>query len=91
MKKYIRNINVVTCKLWTALIKVTNHKLEVARKKKQKIEKIVKKQKTKTMVAKYQRARDEICLSNKEEGNYKNNIRHKIDSDQTNNKYQLLN
>lgn len=42
MEKDVQNIDIVTCKLGLALIRISNHWLEITRKKKRKIEKIEK-------------------------------------------------
>lgn len=47
----------------------------------QKREKIVKRQKIKTIAIKRQRAKRKISSSSKKEGNYKNNIRNKTNLD----------
>lgn len=53
MHRSIRNVNIVACKIGPVLIKVTNLRLEVAKEKKQKIEKRVKMWKIEAMIAKY--------------------------------------
>lgn len=63
MQKDIRNTNVVACKLGLALIRVTNHRLEVARRKRKKREKMVKRWKTKAMATMWCKARKKISLS----------------------------
>ena len=52
MEKCIKNANAVTCKFCPILIRAINHRLEVAREKKQKRQKIIKRQKTEAIVAK---------------------------------------
>lgn len=52
MKKYIRNINTVICKLKLASIKAMNQRLEVAKEKKRKREGIVKKRRAEVIVVK---------------------------------------
>lgn len=52
LKKGIKNANAVMCKLRPTLIKANHHRLEVAREKRQKREKIVKKRKIEAMAAK---------------------------------------
>lgn len=61
--------------------------LEVAKKKKQKKEKIVEKQKIEAIASKYQKARGGISLFNKKKENYKHVNKNKTDLDQVNNKY----
>ncbi len=53
MEKGIRNVDVVTCKLGSASIRVTNQRLEVARKERCKREKIVERRKIKAMAVKH--------------------------------------
>lgn len=91
IEKGIKNTNAITYKLELALTKITNYRFEVAREEKQKKEEILKKQRTKAIVAKRQRIKKEISLSNKEEENYKSDIRDKTDSNQANDEYPLLN
>lgn len=67
MTKCIRNTNAIARQLGSALISTSNYKLEVARKKEQKIEEIVEKRKVKAMATKQRRARRKIKLSSEEE------------------------
>ena len=53
MKKGIKNTNAVAHKFRPALTRATNKKLEVAKKKKQKREEIVKKRKIKAIATRY--------------------------------------
>lgn len=71
MKKDIKNVNAVFCKLRLALTKVINFKFQVTRKKKRKKKQIIKRQKTKIMARKYQKAKEKISLFSKIEKNYK--------------------
>ena len=89
MKKGIKSAYTIVCKLWPALTRANNYRLEVVKKERWKKEEIIEKLKTKIMAAKCQRAKGRIRLSNKEKGNYKNNTRDKIDLDQANYKYLL--
>lgn len=91
IEKGIKNTNAIIRKLELALTKITNHRLEVAREEKQKKEEIIKKQRTKAIVAKRQRIRKEISLSNEEEKNYESDIRDKTNPDQADDEYSLLN
>ena len=79
MKKYIRNINTIACKVRLVLIKSINKRLEVAKEEGQKIKKMVERQKTKAMTAKFQIARRRNSLSSKEKENYESDTRDKID------------
>lgn len=49
----MRNANIVVYKFRPVLAKITNYRFEVIRKKEQKREKIVEKQKTKTITTKH--------------------------------------
>ncbi len=69
MKKGIRNIDAVACKLGLALIRVTNQKLEVVREERWKRGKIVEKRTIKAIAAKFGRARGRISLSSEEKKN----------------------
>lgn len=89
MDKGIKNINAVACKFRLASIRATNYRLEVASKKRQKREEMVKRQKTKAIGAKRQSSRKGICLSNKEKEDYEGDTRDKKDPDQSNNQYML--
>lgn len=89
MEKSKKNTYAVACKLRRALIRVTNHRLEVLREKKRKSKEIVKRQKTKAIAIKHQRPRQEISIFSDKKGNDKNDIRDEIDLDQTNDKYLL--
>lgn len=66
IKKGMRNVNVVICKLKLALIGATNFRLEVAKKERQKREKIMKRQKTETMIVKQYKIREKIGFSSDE-------------------------
>lgn len=67
-----------------ALIRVINYKLEVAKNKKFKIEKIVEKEKTKALTAKHHKNRGRISLFSKEKKNYESDIRDNMNLDQAN-------
>lgn len=88
-EKDIKNAKAITYKLRPALIRIINHRLKVARKKKQKKEEMVERQKTKAIITKCQKTRRRISLSSKVEKNYENNTKNKTDQDQSNNKYPL--
>lgn len=81
IEKGIKNIDAVTYKLKPALTRVTNHKLEVASKKKQKREEIVKRRKTKVMAIERWRTKRGISLFSEEEENYESDIGDETDSD----------
>lgn len=68
MEKDIKNISPVTHQLKPTLTKITNHKLEFARKEEQKREEIIEKQKTEAISIKYQRAKEEISLFKQKRG-----------------------
>lgn len=86
MKKSIKNINTIVCKLKPALIKVTNNRLEVAKKERQK-KRDKKRRKRKAMTAKQCRAKKEISSSDKRED--ENNTGNKTNLDQIKHKYPL--
>ncbi len=69
IEKGIRNADAVVRKLGPASTRPTNQRLEVAREERQKREEIVKRRKTKAMVAKFRRARRGISSSSEEEEN----------------------
>lgn len=77
MKKDIKNVDIVVRKLLPALIRAINHKLEVIRKKRQKME---------VVVVKCQKVKGRISLSNEEKENYKSNTWDEINHDQANDK-----
>lgn len=81
MKKSIQNIDIIAYKLGLTLIRITNHKLEVIREEKQKREKIMKKWKTKAMIAKHCRVRERISSFNKQERNYGSKTKNIMDPD----------
>lgn len=58
IKKNIKNIDAIACKLGLTLIRATNNKLEVTREERQKKEEIKKKQKVKAMVAKQRKDKE---------------------------------
>lgn len=87
IKKSISNVDTVICKLKPILIKVTNLKLENARKKSKK-KKIREKPKIKAITVKYYKTQKRINLFNIKK-NYKNIIKDKIDLNKANNKYLL--
>ena len=66
MEKKLWNVDAVARKLGLASIRASNYKLEIARKERQKREKILKKRKTKTMIAKGCKDRREISLFSQE-------------------------
>lgn len=70
-----------------ALIKITNYRLKVAKKKYGKREKIIKRQKIKIITAKRHRNRKGINLFGREEKNYKSETIDDTNPDQANNKY----
>ncbi len=90
MEKGIKNADAVARKCRLALTRATNQSLEVAREEKPKREEMVKRRKTKSMVAKRWRARKRISLSSEEEENYKSDTRDETDPDQANNDKHLL-
>lgn len=61
--------------------KTMNHKLEDIKKEKQKIEKMLEKQKTEAMVTKYCKDKKRINLSSEKERNYEIDIKENTDSD----------
>ena len=89
MEKDIRNADVVTCKLRPALIKITNHKLEIAREERQKRDKMMERQKIETIVVRQQRAKRRISSSIKEKKSYGSDTRDETNPDQTYNEYLL--
>ena len=90
MEKVIKNIDAVAHKFKLASIKITNHRLKVAREKRRKKKEIIKWRKTEAIVIKRPKARERISLSNEKEENYESNIENKTNLDQANNEYQLL-
>ena len=84
-EKDVQNIDVITRKLRPALIKTTNHRLEVVRNEQRKREKMVERRKIKVLAARHQGAREEINLSCEKEENYESNIGDKTDSNQVSN------
>lgn len=89
MEKSIQNANAVARKIGPALIRWTNHRLEDARKEKQKREEIVERWKAKAMATKCRRTRGGISSSSTEEGNYESDTKDDTDPDKANNKYSL--
>lgn len=89
MKKSIKNANTIIYKLWPALIRATNHRLELTKEKRHKRKEIIERRKTKTIVAKYKRARGEISFFSKEDKDYESDTENETDLDQANNKYLL--
>ena len=85
--KSIRNADAVACKLRPVLTRATNHRLEVARKKQPKREKIVERQKTEAMAAKHGKDRRRISLSSGEEGNHESDTEDDTHPDQAKDKY----
>ena len=71
------------------MIKITNHRLEIARKEQCNKKKMVKKQKTKIIVAICHKNKVKISLSNRRKKNYKNNTKNNTNLNQTDNKYLL--
>lgn len=71
------------------MIGATNHRLEDARKEKQKREEIVEKRKAEVLTVKRLRARRGISLSSIKEENYESDTKDNIDPDQANDKYLL--
>lgn len=72
IEKSKKNANAVACKLKLALTKIINDRLKVVEKKRQKREKMIKKQKIKIMAIKCQRLKEGISLSSKYKKNYNN-------------------
>ena len=72
------------------MIRATNERLEVAKKKRRKREEMVERQKTKAMATRCQRARGGINLFSEEEENYESDIGDKTDSNQASNDKNLL-
>ena len=72
------------------MIRATNERLEVARKKRQKKEKIVEKQKIEAMATRCQRGRGRISLSSEEKENYESDTGDKTDPNQVGNDKNLL-
>ena len=89
MIKGVQNLDTVACKLRHALTKASNYRLDVAKERTQKREKIVEKWKTKAIAIKRHRDRGGISLSSKKKENYKSNIKDNTDSDQTYDEYSI--
>ena len=89
MENGVQNTDAVAHKLRLASIRVSNHKLEVAKEERRKRQEMVERQKTEVMTAKHCRDRGGISLSIEEEGNYESDTRDDTDSDQANDKYPL--
>lgn len=89
MDKGKKNANAIVCKLRSALIRVTNHRLEVASGKRQKKEEIEEKRKIKAITTKQKRAKEGINLFSEKKESYKSNTKDKIDLNQANDKYLL--
>lgn len=87
--KVIKNIDVVTHKLRSALTRVTNYRLKVISAEKQKREEIIEKQKTKAIATKHQRAKEQINLFSNKKRNYESDIRDKTNPEKVNNEYPL--
>ncbi len=85
IKKLIKNADAVACKLRLTSIRATNQNLKVTKKESRKKEEMMGRQKMKTIIAKYQRAREGISWSGKEEKTYESNDGDKTDSDQVGN------
>ena len=90
MKKGIQNADRVIHKLGPALIKATNHKLEIAREEQRKREEMVERRKTEAMAARCQKTREGIRLSSEEEENYESNTGDETDPNQAGNDKNLL-
>ena len=82
MVKDIRNTDAVARKPKAALIRATNHRLEILRKKKCKKKKIVERQKTEAIAAKCCTNRGGINLLSREEKNYKGDTSNNTDPEQ---------
>ncbi len=78
IERGIQNIDAVAHKLEPASIRVTNHRLEVAREEKRK---------TKAIATKHRKNRGGISLSSEKEENYDSNTIDDTDSDQAEGKY----
>lgn len=65
--------------------------MKAVRKKKQKIEEIIKGKKRKTIFFKLLKAKKRISLFNKKEKNYKNNIKNENNLDKVKDKYSFPN
>ena len=87
--KGIENADIVVHKPGTALTKATNHRLEVARKMRQKRDEMMERRKIEAMSARRQRARRRISFFSKEERSYKSDTGDETDLDQADNKYPL--
>ena len=68
--KGIRNKDAIARKLGPASIKATNPRLEITKKKVQKKQEIMERQKAEAAAVKRQRDREGISLSNKDDDNY---------------------
>lgn len=84
--KDIKNTDTIAYKLKQASTRVTNYRLKIANKKKQKRQEIVKKRKTEVITTKCQRVKKEISLFSKKRKNY---IADKMDLNQANDKYPV--
>lgn len=89
MAKGIKNANAVTYKLKLASIKIINHRLKIVKKEQCKRKKMIKKQKTETMIAKCCKDGRKISLSRKKERNHRSDIRDNTNPDQTKDEYSL--
>lgn len=87
MKKGIKNADAVARKLGLALIRVTNHKLEIVREERQKSEEIIERQKGEAIVTKRRRASGGISFSSEEKD--KSDTGDNMDPHQANDKYPL--
>ena len=70
IEKVIKNTDLVARKLGPALTRATNERVEVAKKKRRKREKMIERLKIEAMDARRQRAKRGISLSSKKEENY---------------------
>lgn len=87
MKKDTKNTDIVIYKLGSASIRIINYRLKVARKKRRKREEMIKRQKIKAIVSKYQKIRKKINLFNKKtKRNYESDNTNKINLNQVNDK-----
>ena len=87
IEKGIKNADAISCKLGPASTRATNNRLEVARKKRRKKEKIKERQKVEAIAAKWCRAREGISLSSEEED--ESDTRNDKDPDQAEDEYPL--
>ena len=90
IKKGIRNADIVARKLRLTLTRPSNQRLEVAKKKRRKMNKIVERRKTKAMAKKQWRVRGRISLANEVNKNYESDLGDETNPDQVGNDKKLL-